>query len=851
MGNTHTKDARAGSRMGPNGSHMDPGGSSAGAGYHGELPDRSRRASRPDIGIGLPFGGSSNSRHQDAPFEHRETKQEKEARRLERERVARVKERDRSMREEHVDGGYLVTMGVYTASEDFSKPVVRQLQIERKIAPFWRGLDDFKDNWAEHQIIAAARGLDIPPADEVPENLIPQPRPAESPGASMPNLTVPIGPRTLSTSSDHAASNPNSSLPSPTSPGVPRTSSPFKPHKKSLAAALNLSRNGSHTDIITPREINLPNDPFVNGQPLEVFLYKEGIECPLCLMYYPPYLNRTRCCCQIICSECFVQIKRPDPHLPEHHAEEDGAQSPTNPEEREGELIMEPAKCPYCTQTEFGVTYEPPPFRRGLTYAFNPAVLGAMSTAMSSSSSLNSTLSPSSATPPGANRRRTQSVSANAPGVITTDRIRPDWSTKLAAARAQQRRRAAAADALHHAAFVMGNQESRTIFGRSSRFSRRNVGGHRGNESPSSSSNLQPNDGAADVISGPEPTGRILSSRVGPGRERIDAAHLENLMMAEAIRLSLADEEERRKKAEKEARKEAKKKEKEERKASKKKGDVYGGGGSSASASSISLGFGRRRGNSAASNLRMETSVGAPGNTSTSQGNRGPDDPASGSASASASTSHDKGKAIDRSEAEDCHANCAGTTSLPIPVPSQPPRGSSHLRQMSNASSVSSSGVDSMPGSYGKNLGTDGEDPRSSGLSLAGRSDDGDNPNSEPMFNFRSLAEMVGVPIDGEMQSPDETDLSPGSKPGEAEEAHGEHIEHAAEVEKEGDKKESLPKLEIHESSQGSEEKKEDSSSPPQLMITPETPAPVDDDNEDSKQLGRIDMAERPHEVTQ
>lgn len=544
-----------------------------------------------------------------------------------------------------------------------------------------------------------------------------------------------------------------------------------------------------------------------------------------------------------------MQIKRPDPHLPEHHAEEEGNPAPTNPEEHEGELIMEPAKCPYCTQTEFGVTYEPPPFRRGLTYAFNPAVVGAMSTAMSSSSSLNSTLSPLSATPPGANRRRTQSVSATAPGVITTDRIRPDWSTKLAAARAQQRRRAAAADALHHAAFVMGNQESRTIFGRSSRFRNRNAGGHRGNESPSSSSNLQPIDGTGDVSSGPEPTGRIISSRVGPGRERIDAAHLENLMMAEAIRLSLADEEERRKKAEKEARKEAKKKEKEERKTSKKKGDVYGGGGSSASASSLSLGFGRRRGNSAASNLRMETSAGAPNSTSTSQGNSGPEDPTP----ASAPASHDKGKAIDRSETEEGHASYSSTASLPIPVPSQPPRGASHLRQMSNASSVSSSGVDSMPGSYTKNLGADGEDPRSSGLSLAGRSDEGDNQNSEPMFNFRSLAEMVGVPIDGEMQSPDETDLSPGSKPAEADEAHGQHIEHAVDAaEKEGDKKESLPKLEIHESSQGSEEKKETNTfPPPQLTVTPETPAPVEEDNEDSKQLGRIDMAERTHEVTQ
>ena len=38
-----------------------------------------------------------------------------------------MKERERSIREEHVDGGYLVTMGTYTAAEDFWKAVVRQL----------------------------------------------------------------------------------------------------------------------------------------------------------------------------------------------------------------------------------------------------------------------------------------------------------------------------------------------------------------------------------------------------------------------------------------------------------------------------------------------------------------------------------------------------------------------------------------------------------------------------------------------------------------------------------------------------------------------------------------------------
>jgi hypothetical protein len=85
---------------------------------------RGHRGSRPD----LSFLGIGSSSHNEVP-ERRETKQEREARKLEKERVARVKERERSLKEEHVDGGYLVTMGVYTGPEDFNKPVVRQLMV--------------------------------------------------------------------------------------------------------------------------------------------------------------------------------------------------------------------------------------------------------------------------------------------------------------------------------------------------------------------------------------------------------------------------------------------------------------------------------------------------------------------------------------------------------------------------------------------------------------------------------------------------------------------------------------------------------------------------------------------------
>lgn len=141
MGNTHGKEARGGSRFGA-GSSLDAGGSSGGAGYQGDLPDRSRRASRAEIASLSLLTGGSSSRHHDAPFEHRETKQEREARRLERERIARAKERERSIREEQADGGYLVTMGIYTASEDFSKPIVRQLQVRHGATRMFGSITD-------------------------------------------------------------------------------------------------------------------------------------------------------------------------------------------------------------------------------------------------------------------------------------------------------------------------------------------------------------------------------------------------------------------------------------------------------------------------------------------------------------------------------------------------------------------------------------------------------------------------------------------------------------------------------------------------------------------------------------
>jgi len=352
------------------------------------------------------------------------------------------------------------------------------------------------------------------------------------------------------------------------------------------------------------------------------------------------------------------------------------------------------------------------------------------------------------------------------------------------------------------------------------------------------------------------------------------------MMLMEAIRLSLAAEEERKRKADKEGKKEAKKREKEDRKAAKaaaRAGELYEGGDgrsghSSASGSSLSLpGFGRKRGNSAASNLRVEASVASAKATSSASGSPAPD-----------TNAKDKGKGVDRSlsapETSAAGASEASSTSTarPIPTPHQP-AGPSHLRQMSSASSVSSSLLDSQPGSYVHTSHL--QDPRASGLSLGSRSnaseDGGDNDrdpsaSTEPMFNFRSLAEVVGVSIEGEHAgkrlsqiAKERTGESAGK--GDEHEAEEERVEDAsaspASSDDAGGIEQSVATLRAHSSLTSQAEVSQmsgdtvvgesDRLAPPKVMITPDTPAEFDHGGGDTKQLGyQLETAvDRPREV--
>ena len=650
------------------------------------------------------------------------------------------------------------------------KGVLMILQIERRIAPFWRGLNEHSDSWTENQLVAAARGRPVPAPDEIPAEDEPQPASkgeseTKTSESNINNLTVPITSRSQSFNSD-TSSNPSPSQASFTAGAMqpPQQSSSgstlFRGRAKTLAA-LTTSPSKNTSSEMTPREMHLPKDPYVSGQPIEAYLYKDASECPICFLYYPPYLNKTRCCDQAICSECFVQIKRPDPHVPEHADPAATPQPPSeNPESETpegGELISEPAACPFCVQPEFGITYDPPPFRRGLTYVNQASThpLANASSAMSSASSLGSVggnggrMSPTTAA-----RRRTHSVSATSPSVITTDKVRPDWHQKLTAARAHTARRSAAATALHTAAYLMTNRGQEPDGRSFGPFGRRGILRRAsGADNPSgtnaphlnmlalmseryAASNAAREEGEGEPSMTPGPRG---SSR----RNRVD--DLEDMMMMEAIRLSLASEEERRKREEKDAKKEAKKKDKETKKAEKvaRKTGIY--------PSNASRSTGGLDGNSTEPyTYQDESSLGSGKGKGVQQLNIGNLSENALYAPSQSPSSGDPQEHLERARAQILPTD----TSPYAPVPYRP----SNLRTLSNASSSSSSIEGSGPNSLNSGLREQGSSfdvsPNASGVNIPAVSTAQENyitntppgggAGMEPMFNFRSLAAMVG-----------------------------------------------------------------------------------------------------------
>ncbi|TID26223.1 hypothetical protein CANINC_002812 [Pichia inconspicua] len=299
---------------------------------------------------------------------------------------------------ENIDGGYFAPHGNYRYELEYNTDIVRRFISSRQLSPFFTPLQDFHLNWNDDELL-----------NYLKENL---------------TLHVEITKDDLIDSIE----DPNEHKLHLSHKSIKRRESKIRKLKlKEKTAELQIIENNKFKKNLklplddSKRDENTPNDELL------LKIYKNSDECPICFLYYPRKLNKTLCCGQSICTECFVQLKRADPHFPHDDPENDSNQN-NDPEK----LISEAVRCPFCATETFSVIYTPEPgFRVGL----------------------NSNIKP--------NEYKDKESFENIDSVksipIGVDDIRPDWEQKLFIARSRMARRSAAATVMHATSLLTGD----------------------------------------------------------------------------------------------------------------------------------------------------------------------------------------------------------------------------------------------------------------------------------------------------------------------------------------------------------------------------------------------------------
>ena len=462
--------------------------------------------------------------------------------------------------EENVDGGYLAPFGTYKSNLDYDVDIVRSLIVNRELSPFFTPLQDFDESWTDEELCILLSQLTLHALEE-PTGLLDD----EYEEDDLDNHKIHKSSNYYKRQEEKAKLK---LLILKMKELQKEEENKYLMHKK-MSNNNNTNNNGGSSNNNYNYNYNYNGKLQCPSNDLYLKLYRNATECPICFLYYPRHLNVSRCCLQPICTECFVQIKRLDPHPP--HDDPSNQQAGEQPHS----LISEPASCPYCAMPDFGVTYEPPlDIHTGINgqppgeYKTVNSILedededgngnGSGSGSGNKSESAvvdddsfspspvrNHVGSPTSPPPVNATmktqllrkkgsggglvsgsgdgnrgKRRRSSVAANAPGVITIDMIRPDWEANLQSARSKLARKAATATAIHASNLIIDGSN-----------------GQNGGGGASSSSN-----------------GRARSSTSGSGAND-GFSIVEQRMIEEAMRLSLLDEEERKRKAERKTKK--------------------------------------------------------------------------------------------------------------------------------------------------------------------------------------------------------------------------------------------------------------------------------------------------------
>ncbi|QLG72392.1 hypothetical protein HG535_0D01000 [Zygotorulaspora mrakii] len=447
-------------------------------------------------------GGGSSVPYKKKSTKEREQMKENHAKEL----IARY--------DECVDGGFLAPYGCYGPDKlDFNAEIVKQLIIGRKLAPFYIPLQDFDESWTKEELIKIVDGLPLhEPFIENPEEF----------------EDVPVGNIRKQNFEDLI----DKSLSKREQRRLRSKIFKARLHRKRIIWQEMENEVYLEQKLESKQKGPAPkNNQWLMSDDLKYSLYKNGMECPICFLYFPKPLNYSRCCLQPICTECFVQIKRADPHFP--HDEVDPTKPVTDDDDKDPNLLTsEPANCVYCATSNFGVTYEPPTDRRVGIGGIPPATFKKKSDERNDKKNDDEDDRSDEESNQDSNDRKVNSDTAETPRrrgsrshddplVVSSDTIRPDWSTKLNKERMRLAKRSATATAIHVSNQLVDPQHP----------SRRGSGtdlesGSYGYSNSSWSQSSRPR----------------ASSMLDPG-----IREAENEMIQQAIRLSLADEKQRKK----------------------------------------------------------------------------------------------------------------------------------------------------------------------------------------------------------------------------------------------------------------------------------------------------------------
>lgn len=178
------------------------------------------------------------------------------------------------------DGGSLSPHGIYPGQPDYNPTHVLKYIRERRLAPFYKGLDDYEDDWTDYQLSYYVKEGKLPPTVEPPSPISVNSATAGNrppSNSSTPSLVLPHSVGELGNLRPSSPRIRGMSVVETGHVGTP--DSPLSINSSSLVVPGRDKRTRPRAQT-TGSSTLIPT----KGKPLEAVVYRGAIECPVCFL---------------------------------------------------------------------------------------------------------------------------------------------------------------------------------------------------------------------------------------------------------------------------------------------------------------------------------------------------------------------------------------------------------------------------------------------------------------------------------------------------------------------------------------------------------------------------------------